>query len=42
MISKNTYTIEHVVALRDKYKKDPSLLDIVFAENPYQTVETSP
>ena len=32
MISKNTYTIEHVVALREKYKKDPSLLErVLFA-----------
>lgn len=32
MITKETYTLEYVNALREKYKKDPSLLErILFA-----------
>ena len=32
MITKETYTIEHVNTLREKYKKDPSLLErVLFA-----------
>lgn len=32
MISEKTYTIEHVDSLREKYKKDPSLLErVIFA-----------
>ena len=32
MITKDTYTIEYVNALREKYKKDPSLLErVLFA-----------
>lgn len=32
MITKETYTIEYVNTLREKYKKDPSLLErVLFA-----------
>ena len=32
MISKDTYSIEYVNSLREKYKKDPSLLErVLFA-----------
>ena len=35
MITKETYTIEYVNTLREKYKKDPSLLErVLFAFAP--------
>ena len=33
MITKETYTIEYVNTLQEKYKKDPSLLERVLFDN---------